>query len=166
VMSVSVMSPSSFPAEEPVHAGVEIRRKNSLSHGMSLAYVQQKREEQQLSIEARQRPYRLSAEIAIEKQVLRVSQKVPMSLLPSIAKPVDFVWPYAGEHVNISGSFGGWKEEIPLQRVNGVWKVSLSLPPGHYQFKFVVDGTWCYDSKQIVCKDSAGNTNNMVIVAA
>lgn len=45
----------------------------------------------------------------------------------------------------LAGSFNGWNPTaIPLQRDSeGRWSIALDLAPGHYEFKFIVDGEWC-----------------------
>jgi 5'-AMP-activated protein kinase regulatory beta subunit len=49
--------------------------------------------------------------------------------------------------VFVAGTFNDWKTDAaPLHREsssdNGDWDVSLLLPSGHHEFKFVVDGQW------------------------
>ena len=55
--------------------------------------------------------------------------------------------------VFLAGSFNGWNREAkPLQRQeDGGWSVSLKLPTGYYEYKFVVDGGWC-------CEPGRGDT--------
>ncbi len=51
--------------------------------------------------------------------------------------------------VFVAGTFNDWKPEAtPLDphRVNGNWTVTLPLPPGHHEYKFVIDGQWCCES--------------------
>jgi 1,4-alpha-glucan branching enzyme len=52
--------------------------------------------------------------------------------------------PTAGA-VFLAGTFNGWNPEAtPLVKdAEGRWDVTLDLIPGHYEFKFVVDGAWC-----------------------
>lgn len=47
--------------------------------------------------------------------------------------------------VFLAGSFNDWNPTAtPMVRgAGGHWTVSLKLPPGRYEFKFVVDGEWC-----------------------
>lgn len=47
--------------------------------------------------------------------------------------------------VFLAGSFNGWyPTTTPMRSTNaGEWSVELDLPPGSYEFKFVVDGNWC-----------------------
>ena len=47
--------------------------------------------------------------------------------------------------VAVAGSFNDWDPtSASLQREGqGPWAVMLDLPPGRYEYKFMVDGTWC-----------------------
>lgn len=46
--------------------------------------------------------------------------------------------------VCLAGSFNDWNPTAtPMARDSrGDWTVSVPLAPGHYQYKFVVDGEW------------------------
>jgi 1,4-alpha-glucan branching enzyme len=49
--------------------------------------------------------------------------------------------------VLLAGDFTAW-EQSPLalkKGKDGVWKKSVSLAPGRYQYRFLVDGEWCDD---------------------
>lgn len=50
--------------------------------------------------------------------------------------------------VFVAGSFNDWRPEAtPMRRQpDGHWRFTLPLPPGHHQFKFIVDGQWCCES--------------------
>jgi hypothetical protein len=50
----------------------------------------------------------------------------------------------AAHSVIVTGSFCGWAPEgRPLNReANGVWGTVLTLPPGHYEYRLIVDGEW------------------------
>lgn len=48
------------------------------------------------------------------------------------------------ENVVVTGDFTKWST-TGLQMVrgqDGEWKVALDLPPGEYQYRLLVDGTW------------------------
>lgn len=47
--------------------------------------------------------------------------------------------------VCVAGTFNGWNPAAtPLtRRDGGTWEVTLDLPPGRHEYKFVVDGAWC-----------------------
>ena len=85
-----------------------------------------------------------------------------------IEKPVDFVLdnPNA-QSVALAGTFNDWDlKRTPLRKeTNGGWKTTLWLPPGRYEYRFVVDGQWLSDPN---AKESApnqfGSTNSVVVV--
>ena len=49
--------------------------------------------------------------------------------------------------VNLAGTFNDWDPEAKPLRLDkeGVWRTWLSLPPGEYEYLFVVDDQWCED---------------------
>jgi len=49
------------------------------------------------------------------------------------------------ERVFLAGTFNAWDPAaMPMLRdPSGSWTLSLDLPPGAYEYKFVVDGQWC-----------------------
>ena len=61
------------------------------------------------------------------------------------AAPVRFGYfdPDASE-VFLAGTFNAWAaRELPLTRdATGNWSLTLALPPGEYQYRLIVDGTW------------------------
>lgn len=52
--------------------------------------------------------------------------------------------PSAGS-VLIAGTFNNWSSTAtPMtRRSDGRWVAHLKLPPGHHEYKFIVDGKWC-----------------------
>lgn len=55
------------------------------------------------------------------------------------------------QQVCISGTFNDWAPSAtPMNKTaDGRWRVTLRLPPGSYEYKFVVDGNW-------VCEPGVG----------
>jgi len=54
----------------------------------------------------------------------------------------------AGSKVFVAGSFNNWDptaKELADKNGDGTFTATLSLAPGSYQYKFVIDGTWCAD---------------------
>ncbi len=49
--------------------------------------------------------------------------------------------------VFVAGTFNQWHPTAtPLQPVgDGSWAVELELPPGVYEYRFIVDGVWQHD---------------------
>jgi len=51
--------------------------------------------------------------------------------------------------VQLAGNFNNWTpEKEPLFNLsgNGLWRKTVSLPPGRYEYKYVIDGSWVLDS--------------------
>ncbi len=53
-----------------------------------------------------------------------------------------------GSKVTIAGSFNEWddrKKELTDKDGNGLFKCTMLLTPGTYEYKFIVNGAWCLD---------------------
>jgi len=59
--------------------------------------------------------------------------------------------------VSVAGSFNNWdvKSHLAKKGLKGNWSTKVSLKPGRYEYKFVVDGAWMNDPD---CKNSVYNT--------
>ncbi len=46
--------------------------------------------------------------------------------------------------VCVAGDFNDWSPTAwPMDKgVEGIWKLDVHLPPGRYEYKFVMDGIW------------------------
>lgn len=78
--------------------------------------------------------------------------------------PVVIVWSHGGNHVEVEGSFDNWTTRQVLQRSGKEHTIVKLLPPGVYQYKFIVDGEWQWDQAQPAMRDEMGNVNNMIEV--
>lgn len=84
-------------------------------------------------------------------------------------KSVELCWPSSTSGtVAVRGDWDGWKEDVPcVKQADGTFKVELRVgqqlreDTQEYQFKYIVDGEWCYDNDQPCAKDSFGNINNV-----
>ena len=49
------------------------------------------------------------------------------------------------QEVSVGGTFNGWDPtKAPMSRTaDGTWHITLKLAPGAYEYKFLVDGSWC-----------------------
>jgi 1,4-alpha-glucan branching enzyme len=49
--------------------------------------------------------------------------------------------------VTVAGSFCDWQPDRIAMKKNkkGFWTTTLTLPPGRYEYRFVVDGEWLDD---------------------
>ncbi|KAG2571834.1 hypothetical protein PVAP13_7KG121536 [Panicum virgatum] len=74
-----------------------------------------------------------------------------------------FSWPYGGRHASFCGSFTGWRE-YPMALVGTEFQVVFDLPPGVYQYRFLVDGVWRCDESKPFMRDEYGLISNKVLV--
>ena len=73
--------------------------------------------------------------------------------------------------VRIAGDFNGWVPDkgvrslIESQGEERVWTKILLLPPGRYQYRYVVDGEWCEDpdNPEAVSSDVGGRNSVLVV---
>lgn len=64
----------------------------------------------------------------------------------------------------LAGTFNGWDEHTTLmQKTPDGWELKADLPPGRYEYKYIVDGEWMHDpaSKENV-KNEHGTLNSVL----
>ncbi len=75
--------------------------------------------------------------------------------------------------VFVAGTFNDWNlKSHPLKRAgDGRWALTLDVPPGRHEYKFIIDGQWCceagYDKPHDDCPGCVANlfgTMNRVLV--
>ena len=68
---------------------------------------------------------------------------VPRPKLVQSKNKFEFSAPEAKE-VSLVGNFNRWDSQAnPMKKdKKGIWKVTLSLEPGRYEYRFFVDGNW------------------------
>jgi 1,4-alpha-glucan branching enzyme len=74
--------------------------------------------------------------------------------------------PFANE-VYAAGEFNDWSPTATLMKKgdDGIWRVSLKLATGTYEYKFVVDGTWMEDPvNPDTVPDPYGGSNSLLTV--
>jgi 1,4-alpha-glucan branching enzyme len=73
------------------------------------------------------------------------------------------------KEVILMGDFNNWnpKKHVMKRDKNGVWNKAVLLPPGNYQYKFLVDGQWREDPQNDqICLNCFGSYNNILNLAA
>lgn len=67
--------------------------------------------------------------------------------------------------VRLAGDFNSWDPNKTLLRKtkDGVWRTDLSLKPGRYEYKFVVDGEWRKDPLNNLFSVNTFGTENSVV---
>lgn len=79
--------------------------------------------------------------------------------------PVAINWTQGGSIVEVEGSFDNWQSRQALHRSgNREFAIVKMLPPGVYQYKFIIDGEWKYAPDQPAMYDEMGNVNNVLEV--
>ena len=87
-----------------------------------------------------------------------------------IAK-VEFTLEHSGAQVvYLCGDFNEWSPtglRMIRRSGNGLWEKRLALPPGRYEYKYLVDGVWTTDPKaRQEVANAFGSTNSVLEVPA
>lgn len=75
----------------------------------------------------------------------------------------------AAQKVCVAGTFNNWTpEDCEMTRLkNGKWVKDVTLPPGIYEYRLVVDGSWMPDpSADHAVTNPFGERNSLVTVTA
>ena len=98
-----------------------------------------------------------------------VVKKATTKAAKPVEKSVTFtVHAESGKAVYLAGTFNNWDptgKKMQEKKGDGVYSVSIKLAPGTYQYKFVIDGTWCADpeNRDFVQNDH-GTLNSVITV--
>jgi 1,4-alpha-glucan branching enzyme len=68
------------------------------------------------------------------------------------------------QKVHLAGDFTGW-QPVAMKKQKGVYAVTVALPAGRHQYKFVADNNWLLDPDNQERAVSAMGTINSVIIA-
>lgn len=73
-----------------------------------------------------------------------------------------------GKAVYLAGEFNKWDptaKKMAFKAKSGIYTATVKLAPGEYQYKFVVDGTWCADPENAdSVKNDQGTFNSVIVV--
>ncbi|GAQ89891.1 5'-AMP-activated protein kinase beta subunit [Klebsormidium nitens] len=78
--------------------------------------------------------------------------------------PTMIVWSHPGTSVSVEGSWDNWTTRQPLQKSGKDFTLIKMLPPGIYQYKFIVDDEWRYATDLPAMYDDQQNVNNVLEV--
>ncbi len=111
----------------------------------------------------------LAREVITAEKIKARSTEVEGGLGPHARSGVVFSIKALGAHdVKLAGDFNGWvpdRDVFSLKQEGGVWKKFVLLPPGSYQYKFVVDDEWREDPNNgLTVQDSLGGQSSVVVV--
>ncbi|HWT01596.1 MAG TPA: M56 family metallopeptidase [Pyrinomonadaceae bacterium] len=68
--------------------------------------------------------------------------------------------------VAVAGSFNNWNQsQFLFARVGNEWVCKINLPPGEYEYKFIIDGDWLLDPLNPKKRnDGRGHVNSVLVV--
>ena len=76
--------------------------------------------------------------------------------------PTTFEWSDNDNCVYLTGSFCNWNQFFLMQKdEEGKNKLTLNLPKGIHQYKFIINNEWKYNTNFPICNDN-GNINNYI----
>ena len=70
--------------------------------------------------------------------------------------------------VAVAGDFNQWDQTCHcVRKKDGRWEKCVMLPPGTYEYKYLVDGQWLMDPENDrVCINCFGTRNNVLVVSS
>ena len=72
------------------------------------------------------------------------------------------------KHVQLVGDFTDWEARpIPMDRMkprSRTFGAIVDLPPGTYQYKYIVDGEWVEDPKADSVPNEFGTSNSVITI--
>ena len=76
--------------------------------------------------------------------------------------PTTFEWSNDDNCVYLTGSFCNWNQFFLMKKTEeGKSKLTLNLPKGTHQYKFIINDEWKYNNNFPICNDN-GNINNII----
>lgn len=98
--------------------------------------------------------------------LIAVSGLMPRGDLLRASNDVTFQFNLSGvAKVRVYGSFNGWSKGVSLEEKQpGKWQQTVELGYGRYEYKFLVDGKWKYDTSLPSIDDGLYSRNNVMIV--
>lgn len=102
---------------------------------------------------------------ATNKPVAKKSAtKKPVAKKPATKSVTFTVHADKGKAVYVAGEFNKWNPTAKKMTFKaGVYSATLKLAAGTYQYKFVIDGTWCADPENTNSLPNDQGTFNSVI---
>ena len=83
----------------------------------------------------------------------------------TLTKKVQFEFPaLEALEVYLAGDFNNWDSSANLMKKDkkGIWKITVSLKPGTYEYRFLKDGRWENDPSCSQCVPNEFGSQNCV----
>ena len=71
------------------------------------------------------------------------------------------------KEVILMGDFNNWDPNVHSMKKNksGIWKKTVMIYPGRYEYKFIIDGEWHLDyQNEHLCTNCFGTQNNVLVI--
>ena len=104
-----------------------------------------------------------------EKTVVRRAAKASVRKAPGRVAGKSVMFTLHGEKgraVYLAGEFNKWDptaKKMAYKVRSGIYTATVKLAPGSYQYKFVIDGTWCADPENVNAVPNSHGTFNSVV---
>jgi 1,4-alpha-glucan branching enzyme len=93
------------------------------------------------------------------------SAGTPKAKTKILTRKVQFEFPASeAQEVYLAGDFNNWDSSANAMKKDkkGLWKTTLSLKPGRYEYRFLVDGNWENDPSCCDCVPNEFGSQNCV----
>jgi len=93
------------------------------------------------------------------------SAGTPKAKTKILTRKVQFEFPASeAQEVYLAGDFNDWDSSANAMKKDkkGLWKTTLSLKPGRYEYRFLVDGNWENDPSCAGCVPNEFGSKNCV----
>eukprot|EP00871_Galdieria_phlegrea_P001796 jgi/Galph1/2617/GphlegSOOS_G1312.1 len=78
--------------------------------------------------------------------------------------PFNFYWNDGGEQVSVAGSFNNWTPVPMNETADNSFELTLDVPRGEIEFKFIVDGVWKESNEYDTKLSSMNSLNNVKLI--
>ena len=100
----------------------------------------------------------------VAKKTAKCAAKKPVAKKPATKTVTFTVHADKGKAVYLAGEFNQWNPTAKKMAFKGgVYTAQIKLAAGSYQYKFVIDGTWCADPENVNSVPNDQGTFNSVI---
>ena len=101
-----------------------------------------------------------------KKTVAKKCTKKTAAKKPALKDVTFTVHADKGKSVYLAGVFNQWSltaKKMAYKAKSGIYTATIKLAPGSYEYKFVIDGTWCADPENANSVPNDQGTFNSVI---
>ena len=102
-----------------------------------------------------------------KKCAAKCTAKKAVAKKPALKNVTFTVHADKGKAVYLAGVFNQWSltaKKMAYKAKSGIYTATIKLAPGSYEYKFVIDGTWCADPENANSVPNDQGTFNSVIV--